>query len=1788
VIGTTFELTVHRAVSGAWPVVAEYHRAGQLLPIRSEGELRLPTEPASASPRTYGEALGHALFNGPIRDAYAAARGDAPVRLWLCVEDAALRSWRWEWLCGPVDTTGWDFLSLDQRVLYSLYLPSLTDRPYPPIGRRDLRALLLVANPTDPGDRYGLATFDASAAVNRIGAVFDGQISCDVLARVPQAIGPPTLDALVTQLTTGTAGGPYSLLHLVCHGRFDREADETWVYLEQPLTGALQAAPVQGVAATTLIERLKRVRQLPHFVFLSVCESATPEAEQRLGGLAQRLVRELGIPAVIGMTERVTVATAHALSESFYARLLRASVDEIGAVDCALVEAYAGLASQLDVHVPALYSRLGDRPLFSPTVDRELMATEVSAGLEQLERLLAERAPVMQPEIEKYRRELAAPLVINPAPSSTDVKPIHEARLQALTEICQEAVGISFHALVHGMPVPAYDSRPPFRGLSPFREGDHDFFFGRDALIDALLRKLTDDPFLPVLGPSGSGKSSIVLAGLVRRLQKQEPILRVAYLTPGGTPLDQLHAVQATVGDGTALYVIDQFEEVFTTCRDEAKRKAFIDAVLALTADHRVVLTMRADFWGECAPYRDLRLRMQAQQELVAPMTTAELRSAVEQQAAKVGLRFEADLIQTMLDEVDGEPGAMPLLQHTLLELWKRRHGRWLRAAEYRAVGGVKKAIAQTADRLYAQLPATEQNRMRDIFLRLTQLGEQTTPGDERRDTRHRVPFPELVPDGTDPNATKRLVKELADAVLITTSRNALNDQVEVEVAHEALIRHWTRLRDWLNQHRERLELRQSVAEAAGDWAHNPTDPSFLLHRGARLEAVETLQPDLQLTTAETDYLDACRARERNELDHAKATAAKLRWRAAFLGLSAVGLTIAAVLLFLSRQTQVAASTEARSRAWASEALSVFGRSPDRALKLAVIAAKTVKEDSAAHLFALGTLWDLLSRSGGWPLKYGPGLVAASISDDGRFAALSGENGLLLLDRMTGVSRRFAASPGTRLEGIDSGSWLRFIPTTNVLIVADVRERRTSKACNAELTGGFAEASFKCDAGNASALSLDPSGRWLVVGRGSGQIDLFSLRPLNLSLPPAFTFHAHPLKVASAAFSADGAWLATGGDDGSLRLWNTQTIPSLENSIVREMPEGRVSAVAFNKDEGLLIAGTGFQMSSNGGGLGRNPSTIRIWRLPIESLSNPELTVNTSLLETTDLLSVRRYVGVLGFTEQRKQFQLASLQGPRTFDFPAKQPLTFVPIPTGEYAANAAALVTNATGRWLVVTFSDGHIELRPMNGSDNDATVRLQAHSGEVPTIEGTASGFVTAGNDGLARLWELDGRNATVGRSLAVPLSAWTAEEFHFSSNPGTLVVAHTRKPVTVWSMSATGQLSLAKEVPSRFFIDGKNGMSYFCDFGPFNSECRQAASPARGDLTPFPGRVLDTHANGLILVGSERALWLCRNVSQKLQCGDRLSGEHGTLGRFTSDGKAVVVTDRTIKCSNTKPCDKPWDNSGKPFTVMTWLGIQDVQLAAQRRVESPYDVAYQDSNWVVLTRQDDRSPKGGGEVYRLLDGAGATPYLSLSGEMAYARNAVVQDDRWLLLGSWQDSAFVAGEGFNKVTIVDLSGSSAHEPKTFALQRGTIRSSALSGQHWYVGMETGGVGVVDLRSGALVGEVPGHDTAVTNIAVNATRQLMVTGDSNGGLRVWDLKARTLPVVMAAFSPFTHEVDRLTFSPDGKWLAASAQEEAPRVFSLDTKLLDALVQRLTARSFTDDELIQYNIPSSLNQPTDQ
>lgn len=457
--------------------------------------------------------------------------------------------------------------------------------------------------------------------------------------------------------------------------------------------------------------------------------------------------------------------------------------------------------------------------------------------------------------------------------------------------------GIKGQAPGRGLATVEAETICPYRGLQIFEAKHARFFFGREATTEWLVDELRQSHFLAVIGPSGSGKSSLVRAGLIPALRRGDlpnsDTWPLRVFRPGHRPLESLAlAMTQLVGptndptatlrlmealaanqrqlhltaqlaltdspiDRNIFLVIDQFEEIFTLCRDEAQRSALIDNLLYASAIEGgrvvVILTMRADFYGKCAIYPDLAARITDHQMLVSPMVEDELRQAIERPAQLVGLEFEAGLVDTLLRDVQTEPGVLPLLQHTLLELWERREGRKLTFAAYREIGGLQGAIAYRAESLYATFDEAKKALTQRIMLRLTQPGEGT------EDTRRRVWKGELLPTpnskirdspaggqksaiaNDDETVTvEKVLEQLVEARLVTISQDKAGQQDQVDVVHEALIRGWPRLQTWVDKNRNALQILHRLSDEAKRWDGQGRHESFL-YRGVQLAEAEEM-----------------------------------------------------------------------------------------------------------------------------------------------------------------------------------------------------------------------------------------------------------------------------------------------------------------------------------------------------------------------------------------------------------------------------------------------------------------------------------------------------------------------------------------------------------------------------------------------------------------------------------------------------------------------------------------------------------------------------------------------------------------------------------------------------------------------------------------------------------------------------------------------------------------------------------------------------------------------------------
>ncbi|MDF0676356.1 MAG: SUMF1/EgtB/PvdO family nonheme iron enzyme [Nitrospira sp.] len=436
----------------------------------------------------------------------------------------------------------------------------------------------------------------------------------------------------------------------------------------------------------------------------------------------------------------------------------------------------------------------------------------------------------------------------------------------------------------------------PYRGLLYFREEDAPFFFGRQAAVRNLHGAVRQHRFIAVVGASGSGKSSVVRAGLVPQLrQEKETTWEVATLFPGGEPLKalawavspllepetkdetdrlskinkladafakqdvSLHDVGLRIldkqsGTNRLLLVIDQAEELYTVAKDDHTSRRFIDETLDASerGSWTAMLTLRGDFVGKALSYRPLSDRLQGAQVNVGPMTRAELEQAITSPARRVELFFADGLVTRILDDVGDEPGHLPLLEFVLKRLWEDRQGPELSHQAYEAMGGLQGAVAKKAEEVFDKFTPPEQEVVKRVFLQVVRAGETG------EDTRRRAAISEIG------SAAMDVVKKLADARLLVTNR-AVAGEDTVEVSHEALIRQWQRLQGWLNEDREFLLWRERLRGRVNEWQQNKQDEGTLLRGALLVEAQRWLsQKADMLTDEETDYIGhSAWARER-------------------------------------------------------------------------------------------------------------------------------------------------------------------------------------------------------------------------------------------------------------------------------------------------------------------------------------------------------------------------------------------------------------------------------------------------------------------------------------------------------------------------------------------------------------------------------------------------------------------------------------------------------------------------------------------------------------------------------------------------------------------------------------------------------------------------------------------------------------------------------------------------------------------------------------------------------------
>jgi WD40 repeat protein/DNA-binding SARP family transcriptional activator len=573
-----------------------------------------------------------------------------------------------------------------------------------------------------------------------------------------------------------------------------------------------------------------------------------------------------------------------------------------------------------------------------------------------------------------------------------------------------------------GVPLPAVC---PFPGLATFDEEHADYFFGRERLVAELVARLVGSPLLAVVGPSGSGKSSAVRAGLLPALAAGvlpgSERWRHALMRPGEHPLAELKRTYPRGGGQRVVLVIDQFEETFTACRDEQERGAFLDALVELAHDAErrgpLVLALRADFYGRCASHEALARLVGANHVLVGPMRRNELRRASEEPARRAGLRVEPSLTDALIADVLDEPGGLPLLSAALLEQWREREGSSMLRAAYERTGGVRGAVGRLAEQTYTGLSEPEREAARRILLRLADAGEHA-------DTfvRRRVPLDEV--DGERDPHTSTAVAALVDSRLVTADKDTL------EVAHEALLREWPRLRSWLEEDTEGRRLHQHLIHAAREWDDAGRDPGEL-YRGARLaSAVDWMSAhEGDLNELERQFLDHSRAEAEDEVARQREVNLRLRGLLAGVALLLLLAVVAGVVALNQRGDARDAALAADAQRLGAEALTQ--ERFDRALLLARTGV-ALAETPATR----GNLLSILLRNPAalGVLGHGPSLLAGAVSPDGSLIATGDNRGSVTV--YDAKSRQPLGRPYSIREGVIQQ--LRFSPDGTRLAVGSV------------------------------------------------------------------------------------------------------------------------------------------------------------------------------------------------------------------------------------------------------------------------------------------------------------------------------------------------------------------------------------------------------------------------------------------------------------------------------------------------------------------------------------------------------------------------------------------------------------------------------------------------------------------------------------------------------------------------------------------------------------------------------
>ena len=949
----------------------------------------------------------------------------------------------------------------------------------------------------------------------------------------------------------------------------------------------------------------------------------------------------------------------------------------------------------------------------------------------------------------------------------------------------------------------------PYKGLASFDAADADYFFGRERLVADIVARLVGATFVGLVGPSGSGKSSTLRAGLLPALAQGvlpgSESWRQIVLRPGEhTVADLRRVLESAEPEERLVLALDQFEELFTTHRAE-ERVAYMDA-LADAAEREggrlvIVLAVRADYYGACAAHPRLARLLGETHVLVGPMQPQELARAIAEPARKAGLAVDRDLVTKLVDDVAGQPGALPLLSTALLELWQHRDGRRMRLAAYERTGGVDGAVARLAEQAYGSLSEDEQGVARRILIRLA--------GSEEGDAvvRRRVALEEI--DTARDERAARVLEVLAASRLVTVGDGT------AEVAHEALLREWPRLRGWLEEDTEGRRLHRHITLAATEWSAGGRDAGEL-YRGVRLSSALdwAAEHGVELNTLEIEFLEASRMAGEHEVERSRRANRRLRMLLAGACV-ALGVAVVAGVIALDQRGDARGAAEAAD----AQRLGAQAVTNDRLDHALLLARAGIELDESLptrgslfsvllrHPAALGELHD----SDGWPLW------SLGVSPDGRLLALGGERGVVtILDTATreqvgepyalageGVIQQLRFSPDSRtlavvgeqrgdtpptraiLDLIDARTGERqvrvdlprfpsripadvvygnvaFMPNGREMVVQQshiVFESYTDSGSPSVLyrvdarTGAVDGGGVPIGSAPSPGLAATADGRRLFA-TSAGAGETYEIAPRRLRV-----VRRYPIGGSSMSVSPDGRKFAIGSDDGRLRLFDSRSGAITRLSGRHDSP---LSRTAFAADGRTLVSS-------------RDNGEVLVWDLP-DGTVRETYSAHNAGVGGLEITSDGETLYTAGLDTRAFAWDLS---GERRLVQPFDAGPPFVPDDGDEYPKG---LATSPDGSTLAVSQSDGTISL--IDTETLQQRRSAQVLNGFVASIGFSSDGRLLAatGKDGEVRL--VDGRTLSpVGQLRGLES---TSQALAFSHDGGLLAASENfGGPVRIWDV-------------------------------------------------------------------------------------------------------------------------------------------------------------------------------------------------------------------------------------------------------------------------------------------------------------------------------------------------------------------------------------------------------------------